>query len=152
MDNKKPPKKPQVATRQPATVRALAPASRSTASDFNRSSQPQALEVSRAVSSNMSSWIRNYSCDQSVHLVGPQVDDEHAVERSQPGNYEENLSFDQSFAITGPTSQKTLEMMTKTWLELAKHAVDKKKEDNRELRPSSVYRLVIDKAPKSPET
>jgi hypothetical protein len=149
MDNKKPPKKPKVATRQPATVRALAPASRSTAIDFNRSSQPQALEV---VSLNMSSWIRNYSYDQSVHLVGTQVDDEHAVERSQPGNYEENLSFDQSFAITGPTSQKTLEMMTKTWLELAKHAVDKKKEDNRELRPSPVYRLVIDKASKLPET
>ncbi|PMD45790.1 hypothetical protein L207DRAFT_525130 [Hyaloscypha variabilis F] len=132
MDNKKPPKKPKVATRQPATVRPLASSSRSSASDLNHSSQPQALEVSGALSSTMSSWIRNHSLDQSIHLVGPQVDDEYyAVECSQPGNYryEENLSFDQSLAITGPTSQKTLELMTKTWLELAKHAVDRKTED-----------------------
>ena len=155
MDNKKPPKKPKVATRQPAAVRPLASSSRSSATDLNHSSQPQALEVSRAVSSTMSSWIRNHSLDQSIHLVGPQVNDEHyAVECSQPGNYryEENLSFDQSLAITGPTSQKTLELMTKTWLELAKHAVDRKTEDCRELCLFPVYRHVTDKAPRLPET
>jgi hypothetical protein len=152
MDDKKPPKKLKGATRQPATGGALTPASRSTASDLNRSSQPQALEISGAVSSNMSSWIRNHSHGQSVHLVGPQVADESAIERLQPGNYEENLSFDQSFAITGPISQKTLEEMTKTWLELAKFAVNKKNGDNRKLRPSPDYRLVINKAPKLPET
>ncbi|KAE9375148.1 hypothetical protein N431DRAFT_402464 [Stipitochalara longipes BDJ] len=131
MDNKKPPKKLKGTTRQPATVRALTPASRSTTSDLNRTSQPQAPEISRAVGTTMSSWIRNRSHDQSIHLMGPQVDNnKHAVESSQLGNYEENSSFDQSFAITRPTSQQTLEMLTKTWLELAKHAVDKKKEDN----------------------
>jgi hypothetical protein len=86
----------------------------------------------------MSSWIGNHSCDQSVHLVGPQVDDEQAAERSRSGNYEDNLSFNQSLAITGPISQKNLEMMTKAWLELAKYAVEKK-----EIPVSYVHLLFI---------
>lgn len=94
----------------------------------------------------MSSWTHNHSCGQSVHLVGPQVDYEHSAEHSQPGNYYQNVSFDQSFAITGPTSQKTLEVVMKTWLELAKHAVGKGGEDNCGLRPYPIYGLVVNKA------
>jgi hypothetical protein len=146
MENEKPPKKPKAPPRPTPTVRAPALVPRSIASDLNLSSQPQVPEASRAVGANMNSWTSNHSCDQSVHLVGPQVDDERAAERSRPGHYDKNWSFDQSFTITGPTSKKTLEMVTKTWLELAKHAVEKKKGDSRELHPSSVYRLVINKA------
>jgi hypothetical protein len=89
------------------------------------------LGGSGAVGSCVSAWTGNHSCDQSVHLVGPQVDDEQASQRLGPGKYENNLSFDQSFAITGPTDQATRATAMAAWLELAKYAVEKKHEDKR---------------------
>jgi hypothetical protein len=89
------------------------------------------LGGSRAFGSSVSTWTGNHSCDQSVHLVGPQVVGEQAAERPRTGNYENNISFDQSYAITGPTDQATRETVTAAWLELAKYAVEKKQEDKR---------------------
>ena len=106
-------------------------ASSSTQRGLNQSSQPQMLGGPRAVGSCVSTWTNNHSCGQSVHLVGPQVDDEQASQRLGPGKYENNLSFDQSFAITGPTDQATRATAMAAWLELAKYAVEKKHEDKR---------------------
>ena len=131
MDKSKPPKKSKAEPRATTDERAPMIASSSTQRGRNQSSQPQMLGGPRAVGSCVSAWTNNHSCGQSVHLVGPQVGDEQAVERSRPGNYENNISFDQSYAITGPTDQATLETVTAAWLELAKYAVEKKQEDRR---------------------
>jgi hypothetical protein len=131
MYKSEPPKKSKAEPRATTDERAPMIASRSTQSSRNQYSQPQILGGSRAVSSCVSTWTGNHSCNQSVHLVGPQVDDEQAAERSRPGNYKNNISLDQSFAITGPTDQATRETAMAAWLELAKYAVEQKQKDRR---------------------
>jgi hypothetical protein len=59
------------------------------------------------------------------------VGDEQAAERSRPGKYVNNISFDQSYAIIGPTDQATRKTVAAAWLELAKYALEKKPEYKR---------------------